>query len=279
MLKFLFDCIYDERLCLMRDELLGNLKVEVNLINRVTKQIDNLIVKLSHDDTEQFRELYCLGVFNTAVTTWQAFITLATQGYQNDSIVILRTLLEKAFLIRAIQNDPQCFEKILASSLNVANRSSKYLEAMVKRDIEDKEAANYFILKFAQPTEIDNMGDSKNLSIFQIAKIANMESDYNFLYSSACERTHSGIKSIFKENYCKENAKIQYNFNPIMEDASILILKATEYLLSVAEVIAIIKDYKDEEAIITSMVNEITALILEQSYASLGVADKTPNID
>jgi hypothetical protein len=259
----------------MRDELLGTLETEVELINRVTEQLDDLIMKLSADDSKDFGELYCLGIFNTAITTWQALITLATRGYQNDSIVTLRTLLEKTFLIRAIQCDPLCFEKIFASNLNVANRSSKYLEAMVKRDIEDSDIADYFVSRFAQPMSTDYTGTSKDLSIYQLAKIANMESDYNFLYSSACERAHTGIKSILRENYSKEDEKMRYNFEPKMEDVSIIILKATEYLLSTAEVIAALKGYKDEERIIKSIVDEINALILEQAYATLGVANQT----
>jgi hypothetical protein len=154
--------------------------------------------------------------------TFQAIIIMLEMGLQNEAKALLRILLEKQIKLQAVHNDKANYHKLRQNEIHIYKQIAKNIEnGNIKYIPNDNITENF--------KKIIDL-ESKKIQIHELAKLANMETEYYTMYNKLNENVHHGIYSSYGTTIIgtDENAVTTFNILPITSDIR-------EYIQSVVD--------------------------------------------
>ena len=177
---------------------------------------------LSHNANDLIG-LFFVGVYVKIHKKIQSATVLLSRGLEEETKIMLRSILDKLFIMRAIYNDKDNFDKLL-SHHNFERRS---LNNAIKNKLPGLEKLPYNI----------NLPKGNRTSMKQWANLANMEDQYNVVYRLFSTNIHCSLSSLESDLSIKDGSPYIINICPHFEETTELLLTILDDAFNAIDVI------------------------------------------
>lgn len=192
--------------------------LEFNFARQVNKECYELFKQLQLHSGDPIGR-FMASSFNKIHKTFQSIIILSSRGLEEESKIMMRTMLDKLFISKAILNDKNNYEKWVLSQdnkrrilINLIKEKAKGLEDIKWEDYE---------------TEIDK---GKNTSVREWAQLADMEADYNRYYRLFSGDVHISA-ALVDSDYGIDSDGKHMDIGPRYEDTGAIIITACKFMI------------------------------------------------
>ena len=177
---------------------------------------------LSHNANDLIG-LFFVGVYVKIHKQIQSATVLLSRGLEEETKIMLRSILDKLFIMRAIYNDKDNFDKLL-SHHNFERRS---LNNAIKNKLPGLEKLPYNI----------NLPKGNRTSMKQWANLANMEDQYNVVYWLFSTNIHCSLSSLESDLSIKDGSPYIIDICPHFEETTELLLTILDDAFNAIDVI------------------------------------------
>ena len=168
---------------------------------------------------------------------YQSVVILSVRGLQSQAKAILRTMLEKLFVLVSVENDSENYNEWLRTQ----NYSRNILiRAIMRGDIDSHD------IDVSKMTEEP---DAKRIEQKEWAKRANMEWDYNTIYRLFNSNIHHSESGVYSDIAFKDGEAEAINIFPDYSETDSLLLLSKRYVLIAATVLKTVFEITDDKAV------------------------------
>lgn len=186
--------------------------------------------------------LFFVGVYIKIHKQIQSAAVLLSRGLEEETKIILRSILDKLFIMRAIYNNKDNFDRLL-SNHNYERRS---LNNAIKNKLPGLEKLPYNI----------NLPKGNRTSMKQWAKLANMEAQYNVVYRLFSTNIHCSLSSLESDLSIKDGSPYMIDICPHFEETTELLLTILDDAFNAIDVI--VNYFEIDKSEYTSLKDRIT---------------------
>jgi hypothetical protein len=187
------------------------------VINKYTYQIKNSL-KI---DSNNGQQVIGSSLFSRIHNGFQAIMILYRMGLETESKVILRTILEASFVLKAISDNED-------EVTNFVNTDKRKQEKLLK-SIFEKDKLNIYedLRKSLSKEQLDNLKQEikeegiKDVEVYEWANKANMDVFYAYLYKTLNSEVHTDIRMLEKYLELDEEKNNIIGINSLPSDMDI----------------------------------------------------------
>lgn len=156
-------------------------------------------------------ELFFVGVYIKIHKSIQSAAILLSRGLEEETKIMLRSVLDKLFIMRAIYNNKDNYDRLLSHQ----NYERRHLNNDIKNKLPGLENLNY---------NIKDLPKGKRTSMKQWAKLANMEAQYNVVYRLFSTNIHCSLSSLESDLSIKDGFPYMIDICPHFKETTMLLL-------------------------------------------------------
>lgn len=171
---------------------------------------------------------FYLGTLERMHKDYQAVLILLCRGMQSQARSIMRNLLEKTLIIKAVDKKQENLKSWVRTQNRERNRTKETIKSGITHFTEEELVA----------MDLEESKDIEKVSYSEWAKRAGMEFDYKVIYHIFCGDTHHTMSGMDKDAVADDNRFSGFSIAPNFEDIDYIITLAMHYLLMTVAIIA-----------------------------------------
>ena len=214
----------------IRNKHVNNNKEILTLLNEINREFNKILHNLKHTNHIN-KDYFIIGLLCKIIQSYNSVIILSNYGLESDSKVVLRTMMESTFNLRAIIYDEEYFNKYLQngdkqtlSLINNINRNQEIFSGKILSCMSNKKTNE---LK-------ECLSDFKVVHMSDLASLAKMKDVYLYTYNLLSLDTHGNAKAI-ANNYIisTEGKATKLNISPSYNNLDFIFSIAITLVLKV----------------------------------------------
>ena len=186
----------------------------------LNNNIYSLYDKIKSPREDNLANFY-LGTLERMHKDYQAILILLFRGMQSQARSIMRNLLEKILIMKAVDNDHKNFESWVRTQNRERNRTIQIVKDGYTHHTENE----------ISKMNLEMSDDTEYVKYVEWAERADMVFDYKVIYHILCGDTHHTMSGIGKDTFEEEGMVAGFSIAPVFEDIDIIISLAMHYLL------------------------------------------------
>ena len=170
---------------------------------------------------------FFLGTLERMYKDYQSVLILLCRGLQSQARSIMRNMLEKTIILKAVNDNHENLESWLKTQNRERNNTIRII----------KGGYTHFTEEEIREMALEETEDTEYVSYKKWAERAGMIFDYAVIYHLFCSDTHHTMSAMNRHAFAEDNKLAGFTIAPDFDDLDYIITLAMHYMLIAVEIV------------------------------------------